>query len=943
MSTRSMITTPQKPPKLKNTGVQCYANALFQTLFNLDGVTDALQNINDDDPLKKIALEYNKNEDEYNGVNLFPYYTVFGPYQKLSLSDMDFTQHDPAELLSGIFQEYPMISKLFRFINDEDEDFSTFIGIQPNYNDIQECLNARIAGHEHEFEQIPRYLAIKVERIGAHNKLVNKKIEINKSIRYTAICQPNAQTSYFLKSVICHKNFSPTSGHFVAIVRKSEDEIYYCDDTHIYMGIPHENTIEIIKSKSYILVYEKAPDNTFTDGYLSINVANGTIHSKCLTKMSEENTQETPLHVTRDVPISSFTTATVLKTKKTQLAKPIVVKINGIIGEEEIPTEIVYNPNEFAEAYKTTHDSDNITRIELHQQYKYMYGYLEVNKGQTLKYDYEGAAPSYKEVASLLEKFVSIICNFVYKVATDNGQINANTTAELLGINVCKALNEQVVEIGSVIYTLFKDYVSKKLIPEDSEIEEKLAEILKEYIIFDDDNDIYGKEISNRKKKYRMQALVESNRIPLYPDNTYNWEERVDVLGLVHILDSIKAKQKHSSTPKCDACTALRKKFWEDYIKKRDEHKTDKSFVEAWCKARADNIAEGEQKFAISTGTKLLTAFKKNDGPIESHKRSGVKPKITDASRLCILATVMDYPYLTDKERTEYLNKYGANVMNPVTEKTVNMLLNDMQITIKTPAFSAKERNTLGFLIARYVWTQAISEVKQNKNVIMCFIDEAGVKKSSSKSSRGYLSVTPVVTGEHSQYNVATIIVAIIPGFGNISRWFEGPVTNSEYATFIQEVSYIIRTKICTADNQIVFINDNASIHKVQEVRKVAMDNNLNFFYTVPYSPQTNLPAENFFAQMKFACIFNHRMIRENDESDGKINGTSYHFHTVESIVQKWEGINKENYNSSSTMNIYGAWETVIADCIEGKELTGQHYCISNENSDKITSSCYRK
>jgi hypothetical protein len=98
----------------------------------------------------------------------------------------------------------------------------------------------------------------------------------------------------------------------------------------------------------------------------------------------------------------------------------------------------------------------------------------------------------------------------------------------------------------------------------------------------------------------------------------------------------------------------------------------------------------------------------------------------------------------------------------------------------------------------------------QNKKVIPCFIDEAGVKKSPAKNARAYLYVAPIVAGEHSQHNVATILTAVVPGFGNFSRWFEGPVTHREYAKFIREAAFIIRTKICKNDNQLVFINDNA-------------------------------------------------------------------------------------------------------------------------------------
>ena len=285
----------------------------------------------------------------------------------------------------------------------------------------------------------------------------------------------------------------------------------------------------------------------------------------------------------------------------------------------------------------------------------------------------------------------------------------------------------------------------------------------------------------------------------------------------------------------------------------------------------------------------------------------------------------MDYPYLTDKERMEFLNKYGPNQANNITQKTVNNELNKLNFHIKSPAFSAKERNTLGFLISRYLWGHVISDIMQNKNVVTCFIDEAGVKKSPPKNSRGYISVAPVVMGEHTEHNIATILTAVVPGYGNFSRWFKGPVTHKEYSQFIREAAFIIRTKICKKDNQIFIINDNAGIHKEKCVLDVADENKVNLFFTVPYSPQTNLPAENYFSRMKSACIFEHFIVSDdeaetvlshgfevNDENEdivvkqkGSINGTSFYYLTLQSLIQRWDYFNKVKYDSKASLNIF--------------------------------------
>ena len=50
----------------------------------------------------------------------------------------------------------------------------------------------------------------------------------------------------------------------------------------------------------------------------------------------------------------------------------------------------------------------------------------------------------------------------------------------------------------------------------------------------------------------------------------------------------------------------------------------------------------------------------------------------------------------------------------------------------------------------------------QNKRVIPCFIDEAGVKKSPAKKCTCiFIGIAPIVAGEHSQHNVVTILLLL--------------------------------------------------------------------------------------------------------------------------------------------------------------------------------------
>lgn len=153
-----------------------------------------------------------------------------------------------------------------------------------------------------------------------------------------------------------------------------------------------------------------------------------------------------------------------------------------------------------------------------------------------------------------------------------------------------------------------------------------------------------------------------------------------------------------------------------------------------------------------------------------------------------------------------------------------------MNIKIKKTCFSESQRNSFGFRIARYIWSKIMLDITEQRNALFVFIDEEGVQRSQPNSSRGFVSVRPLTEGSTKSNNVASILSAIIPGYGSISRWFKGAVTNKEYSHFLREISYILRTTICNQSTQIITIQDNASIHKTNEVSEMAKKCKLNFF-----------------------------------------------------------------------------------------------------------------
>lgn len=259
-----------------------------------------------------------------------------------------------------------------------------------------------------------------------------------------------------------------------------------------------------------------------------------------------------------------------------------------------------------------------------------------------------------------------------------------------------------------------------------------------------------------------------------------------------------------------------------------------------------------------------------------------------------------------------------------ISIKTVNRILNEYQFKRKIPSFSVKERNTFAAMALRYIWSKMLTEIISNTNTIFAFIDEAAVVFGrSKKKARGFYSVTPLVNKPLTAKKM-TIFVAIIPGFGTVYKWYDKSVKGHQYAKFLREISFIFRNNIGNPSSQIVIVQDYCPIHKTLEVNTEIERNKLNVFNIIPYSPQLNLLAENYFAQLKFHVLYDFTAL-PNEE----INRSYIKEHIIPPykilIMKQWEATTEQHYDSHSTARIFGAGKNVLDLCIAGETLNGQH------------------
>ena len=274
---------------------------------------------------------------------------------------------------------------------------------------------------------------------------------------------------------------------------------------------------------------------------------------------------------------------------------------------------------------------------------------------------------------------------------------------------------------------------------------------------------------------------------------------------------------------------------------------------------------------------------------------------------------------------------------------SVNRALQRLNITLKQPCFSPSARNNFGYRVARVVWGLVIKPITQDPNTLFLFVDEAGIGPIQRRKARGFLSIIPC-TNKPGQSKNISVLACVIPHFGVINRFYSDAIKSDDYVQFLREVAYIVRRYICNQKTQIIVINDNASIHLTKKVENIAEKYNLNLFYTVPYSPQTNLVVENFFSQMKFNAVY--RFSSKPNEPPCLTAPIQHSLPPLKThIIQQWIDEVVTHYKSETSANVYGAWLKVVEECIKGKSLTGMHYdIIEHYKPEELyhTLICYR-
>lgn len=924
---------------LTNYNALCFANAFFQIYLKLKPFQQYISN-NGHPSLRKIAETY------FDGESTTIQRTV-RLYRELPFWHDVFQSKDINHFFYALTNAIPecnpiiSITETIQHESHVTNEFHPIIHID-QFQTIQQGVSVYFASKD--ISHFPSILNIGINRNIIDDTgtsiLARSKVSINKIIHI------GSENIYRIKGIFLHTG-QDTKGHFQAVVFQ-ENNIYFCNDSNILKDIPPKGiTNEFLQKHAAVCVYEK-------------NILNETDDIDEILTLPERSTPVNEEAITR---------ARVVARSDENPSKIIISEELDIIDNDILQYQ-----------YATIQPDKNI-KTDLSEIYKDIHGYLDINFEGSSDQDFLPQRAQLQKQADTLEMITKILGRLPFNYKVTQGEINLSLVSQKLHVAALIPTEAQVNECADIVRQIFNKYKERKQL-DAKQIEKELKKKLRPFLetiepngamtvtrtihpngdatgededtnslcdegtvdyessdLQSDSDDDFSLSSSESNDDMQLTNTTEpeftaeeisdvnsTDENELFSgllSGKYKWKERVEDLGRDIIREIISKTRKKPSSQSDDQVRrmAAREDFITEYQRKGHKYKSLDEFIDHFINSRRNSSASGI--LYSHRQYKMIFSEWSDKGFLSPVKKRGGNPgKITEETLECLITTVLDYPEATDRERATYLNMYGPQIEDNISESTVNRILDNLNISVQTPSFSPKERNNLGYRIARHLWAEELDHLRKDPNNLIAFVDEASVVIGTRNKCRGFVSVRPCVT-KGLRTKSLTILACVVPAYGTIYKWYEGSVTNHEYSRFLREASHIIRTKLCNEGTNIIIIQDNAAIHKTRKVRDTAKKCCINLFFTVPYSPQCNLLAENFFAQLKENALNKFHSL---DLEPVVATPIQHKLPMLKfSIISQWDDEVKRSYDHKSSSNIYGAWLTVLDMCKSGMPLHGMH------------------
>ena len=231
--------------------------------------------------------------------------------------------------------------------------------------------------------------------------------------------------------------------------------------------------------------------------------------------------------------------------------------------------------------------------------------------------------------------------------------------------------------------------------------------------------------------------------------------------------------------------------------------------------------------------------------------RFSPKRKLTFETVHCLFIISIYFPFATNIQKAKYLDEKGPIEAKGITPKTVAKGMKMLSMKLKSAKPYVMQRNTVGAIAARALWSELMLECAQDNNTLFGFIDEASIETEVTKDKSLAFKKFILHTNKQMKCEHISMLACIVPGFGVFVKFVKNSVTADIYENFLKIVAKECRENICNCKTHLLFINDNAAIHKAGTMRNIEDKCHFDLIFTIPYSPHLNAPIENFFGFTK--------------------------------------------------------------------------------------------
>ena len=142
------------------------------------------------------------------------------------------------------------------YINSLDDALSYYsITNEMNEYNCEKCNTTGKAKERTLLTLLPNYITIQLLRFKNDGSKINKSIDVPLRLNFDNYSYKMRDMNYELTSVICHIDFSIMSGHYISVIKRSNN--WYIQNDNDVKKVSEYSAFEYIKKKGYILIYKK--------------------------------------------------------------------------------------------------------------------------------------------------------------------------------------------------------------------------------------------------------------------------------------------------------------------------------------------------------------------------------------------------------------------------------------------------------------------------------------------------------------------------------------------------------------------------------------------------------------------------------------------------------------------------------------------------------------